>query len=263
MQHFIKRLFILVLTSFSYTSLFAAHAQVRMQTSEQKSQEEYELKQHGDYCRPSVGLINTRNRCYLNASLQCLVPLSPLWIRLAETSNLYEKNSLGDVYRRFYDEYFKTWLGTYHADLIYDALRNMHNKGECHLNIAHDRQEDAAELLTILLKAFTNDKIKTNDNPFSIKEIATTRCNSCSFIYEKDLEEDKFNTQLPLAITHDTLEACMIENFNEENIKKQCFCQSNQNTQHTRKILWEHAPDIVCIALKRFDNEGNKKHEPC
>lgn len=201
---------------------------------------------------PSFGFQNPINICFMNSVLQCLLRAPKMWdflLSLQVSEDNREHIVLG---LRLLAHATKT-----HKVLNPVFMLKIVGHERFRPGYQHDAHEFLNTLLDLLHESPTSKKF-IEDN-FQGTTTLSTRCTHCN--KKSYREENFFSIQVP--ITSDNLVGCLRsfqfdETLDDDNL---FHCEGcNKKTNAVRQLRITSIKQYFVIALKRFDNFGNKVH---
>lgn len=184
------------------------------------------------------GLVNMGNTCYLNSVIQCLYHTNIF-------SNFCKQKDSEDTLFNSYKNLINAICKSNDDSMIMPKTFKT-TLGEYNKNYSKFNPEDAHEFLTFFID-YMNDKFKNINNIFYGDLSSVIGCIN----KHQSITKDKFSN-LSLPITANSLEDCMRNYFNVENIEDY-HCEKCKNKIHAKKVYnIDKFPNILIIHFKRL-----------
>ena len=195
------------------------------------------------------GLLNKGNTCYVNATLQCLSSIVPLWSNLSLNNNKLTPLTASFIRIMSLLNSSKSTLDP--SNFLRHLKIALIKSGKTNFDIY--QQQDAAEILMFILNELASDSIHTEQLIFSKMRNEFT-CHHCLQI---NLNEDSFSVfQVPLSNSIQTAlnKTLCSEELSEDNPYYCNFCSEFRpaSVEHSLSKVGR----FLCIQLKRFINHG-------
>lgn len=192
------------------------------------------------------GMKNNGNSCYFNATVQCLTMCLPS--DLTSPDPIIKK--LQKVQQRLSSKQPGENINA--EDLLTDVIKASQTKTNKKQQLHEGQQEDARELLSILLEKIRESECSLFDAP--IKSI--TKSSYCNHTWESPCQmESLLSLGIKKDKTNQTLDDCLKNYFTQEQITNfTCDICKNQHINGTRQPRIDTLPQVLILQLNRFEH---------
>ena len=210
------------------------------------------------------GLFNSGNTCYFNASMQCIQNCTELTQTILSIPN---QGPGGETIRAL-QHYFQIMSNPstntfFNADRLLNAVLNIPACRVAEMG-KDQRQEDASELLTLLLSYLYNTLPQTS-HLYTLSIASSILCHSCA--YQNRLSNVKFQLSLHIPDNNATgaeqtheLTTLMKEFSKKEIVEYKCENDNcHQGSQATKWLSLDNNPPFLIIQIVRFKGQEKVK----